>query len=68
MAVPDGLIMTQPRPSGANSTCREQVIYNQDRADQARRSLKGIDEQVANAERAVAGKVPVERNRFIGRP
>ena len=27
--------------------------------------LHGIDEQVAKAERAVAGKVPVKRNRFI---
>ena len=27
--------------------------------------MHGIDEQVAKAERAVAGKVPVKRNRFI---
>ena len=30
-----------------------------------RRTLRGIDEQVAKAERAVAGKAPVKRNRFI---
>jgi hypothetical protein len=35
------------------------------RADRARRTLRGIDEQIAKAERAVAGKVPVKRNRFI---
>jgi transposase len=40
-------------------------IYYQYRADRARRTLRGIDEQVAKAERAVAGKVPVKRNRFI---
>jgi hypothetical protein len=34
-------------------------------ADRARRTLRGIDEQVAKAEKAVAGKVPVKRNRFI---
>ena len=27
--------------------------------------MHGIDEQVAKAERAVAGKAPVKRNRFI---
>src|SRR4029453_16087484 len=44
---------------------RDQVIYYQYRADRARRTLRGIDEQVSKAERAVAGKVPVKRNRFI---
>lgn len=63
--IPDGLILTQPWPPGPNSSRRDQVIYYQHRADRARRTLKGIDEQVAKAERAVAGKVPVKRNRFI---
>jgi len=27
--------------------------------------LRGLDEQVAKAEQAVAGKAPVKRNRFI---
>jgi hypothetical protein len=31
----------------------------------ARRTLRGIDEQVAKAEKAVAGKTPVKRSRFI---
>src|SRR4029453_4310740 len=44
---------------------RDQVIYYQYRAERARRTLHGIDEQVAKAERAVAGKAPVKRNRFI---
>ena len=34
-------------------------------ADRARRTLRGIDEQIAKAEKAVAGKAPVKRNRFI---
>jgi len=63
--VPDGLTLTQPWPPGPNSSRRDQVIYYQYRADRARRTLRGIDEQVAKAERAVAGKVPVKRNRFI---
>jgi hypothetical protein len=63
--LPDGLVLTQPWPPGPNSTRRDQVIYYQYKHDRARRTLRGIDEQVAKAERAVAGKVPVKRNRFI---
>jgi hypothetical protein len=65
LEVPDGLTLTQPWPGGANTTRRDQVIYYQYRADRARRTLRGIDEQVGKAERAVAGKAPVKRNRFI---
>jgi Transposase DDE domain len=63
--IPDGHIFTQPRPGGPTGKLRDQVIYYQYRADRARRTLRGIDEQVAKAEKAVAGKVPVKRNRFI---
>jgi hypothetical protein len=31
----------------------------------ARRTLRGIDEQVAKAQRAVDGHAPVKRNRYI---
>ena len=41
------------------------MIYYQFRADRARRTLRGIDEQVAKAAKAVAGLAPVKRNRFI---
>ena len=44
---------------------RDQVIYYQYKADRARRTLHGIDEQVAKAAKAVAGLAPVKRNRFI---
>ena len=63
--IPDGHIFTQPWPAGATDKRRDQVIYYQYKADRARRTLRGIDEQVAKAEKAVAGKVPVKRNRFI---
>ncbi len=63
--MPDGLILTQPWPAGPADKRRDQVIYYQYKADRARRTLRGIDEQVAKAEKAVAGKVPVKRNRFI---
>ncbi len=61
----DGHIFTQPWPAGPTAQRRDQVIYYQYRHDRARRTLRGIDEQVAKAEKAVAGKVAVKRNRFI---
>jgi hypothetical protein len=62
---PDGLLLTQPRPAGPADKRRDEVVYYRYSADRARRTLRGIDEQVAKAEKAVAGKVPVKRNRFI---
>jgi transposase len=63
--IPDGKVFTQPWPVGPTARRRDRVIYYQYRHDRARRSLRGIDEQVAKAEKAVAGKTPVKRNRFI---
>jgi len=66
--LPDGQTFTQPWPATDAQKARgrrDKVIYYQYRADRARRTLRGIDEQVAKAEKAVAGKVPVKRNRFI---
>jgi hypothetical protein len=65
MEIPDGHVFTQPMPHGPNGTLRNQVTYYQYRADRGCRTLRGIDEQVAKAEKAVAGKAPVKRNRFI---
>ena len=61
----DGHIFTQPWPAGPTANRRDQVIYYQYKADRARRTLRGIDEQVSKAEQAVAGKTPVKRNRFV---
>jgi transposase len=66
--LPDGQVFTQPWPATEVQKAagrRDKVIYYQYRADRGRRTLRGIDEQVAKAEKAVAGKVPVKRNRFI---
>jgi hypothetical protein len=52
---------TQLWPAGSNSSRRDQVIYDQYKADRARRTLRGIDEQVKEAEQAIAGKAPVKR-------
>ena len=63
--IPDGHVFTQPWPAGPHGDRRDQVIYYQYRHDRARRALRGIDEQVAKAVNAVAGKAPIKRNRFI---
>ena len=66
--IPDGHVFTQPWPAGPSGGRRDQVIYYQYKADRARRTLRGIDEQIARAEQAVAGKTPVKRNRFVQLP
>jgi Transposase DDE domain len=63
--IPDGHVFTQPWPAGPKDKRRDQVIYYAYKADRARRTLRGIDEQVAKAAKAVAGLAPVKRNRFI---
>ena len=66
--ISDGQIFTQPWPASSAEKARgipDRVIYYQYRHDRARRSLRGIDEQVAKAEKAVYGHAPVKRNRFI---
>ena len=64
-AIPDGHVFTQPWPATTDSDARDQVIYYKYSADYARRTLKGIDEQIRKAEQAVAGKTAVKRNRFV---
>ncbi len=66
--MPDGHVLTQPWPATAKEKergKRDKTIYYQYSQGRARRSLRGIDEQVRKAEAAVAGKAPVKRNRFI---
>jgi transposase len=66
--IPDQQVFIQTWPATASEKARgipDRVIYYQYRHDRARRALRGIDEQVAKAEKAVAGKVAVKRNRFI---
>ena len=67
-AIPDQLVLTQPWPATSAEKARgipDRVTYYQFRHDRARRTLRGIDEQIAKAQRAVDGKAQVKRNRFI---
>ncbi|WP_290514622.1 IS1634 family transposase [Aeromicrobium sp.] len=66
--IADGQVFTQPWPAVGVAKAagrRDKVTYIRYKADSARRSLHGIDTQIAKAERAVAGKEPVKRNRFV---
>jgi DDE family transposase len=63
--IPDGHVFTQLRPGGSTGRHRDQVVYYQYKASRGRRTLRGIDEQIKKAEQAVAGNVPVKRNRFL---
>jgi hypothetical protein len=63
--IPDGHVFTQPLPGGSTGRHRDQAVYYQYKASRARRTLRGIDEQIKKAEQAVAGQAPVKRNRFL---
>ena len=61
----DGQIFVQPWVMGPKTDPRKRTIFYQYRADRAKRTLKGIDQQIAKAEKAVAGQAAVKRNRFV---
>ena len=61
----DGQIFTQPWLMGTKADPRKRTIFYQYRADRARRTRKGIDQQIAKAKKAVAGQAAVKRNRFV---
>src|SRR5215203_1204729 len=63
--ISEGQIFTQPTIMGTKADPRRQTVFYQYRADRARRTLKGIDHQIAKAEKAVSGQVAVKRNRFV---
>jgi len=63
--ISDGQIFTQPTIMGTKADPRRRTVFYQYRADRARRTLKGIDQQIAKAEKTVSGQVAVKRNRFV---
>ena len=60
-----GQIFTQPWPASPSDGRRDHWFYYQYSADRARRTLRGIEEQVRKAEKALAGQAAVKRNRFV---
>jgi hypothetical protein len=63
--IPDGQVFVQPWPAGPADKRRDHTFVYQYRTDRARRTLRGIYQQVAKAENAVAGKTAVKRNRYV---
>lgn len=63
--IPDGHVFVQPWPAGPADKRKDHTIFYQYRHDRARRTLRGIDQQVAKAEKAVAGQIAVKRNRYV---
>jgi len=63
--LPNGHIFTQPLIQGVKADLRTRTVFYQYSHDRGRRTLKGIDAQVAKAEKAVAGQTTVKRNRFV---
>nr|WP_250506993.1 transposase [Bowdeniella massiliensis] len=62
----NGMILSWPVYEGTAGARRKAITYYQYREQRAKRTLRGIDQQVAKAKKAVAGKAPVKRNRFVG--
>jgi len=65
--LPDGLIVSQQTFMGLKTDLRRRQVHYQYRADRARRTLRGIDEQISKAERTAAGQTQtgLKRNRFL---
>jgi hypothetical protein len=61
----DGMTLTQPTVTGPKADQRRRTTIYQYKTDRARRLLHGIDQQVAKAEKAVAGQAAIKRNRFV---
>lgn len=58
-------MFVQPWPAGPGDKRRDHTIFYQYKADRARRTLRGIDQQITKAENADAGKTAVKRNRYV---
>jgi transposase len=63
--IADQQVFIQPTTMGPKADQRKRTVFYQFRADRAKRTLKGIDAQIAKAEKAVAGQAAVKRNRFV---
>lgn len=62
----NGMILSWPVYEGPAGARRKAMTYYQYRENRAKRTLRGIDQQIDKAQKAVAGKAPVKRNRFVG--
>jgi hypothetical protein len=63
--IEDGHVFTQPTVMGTKADQRQRTIFYQYRTARAKRTMKGIDQQIAKAEKAVKGQAAIKRNRFV---
>lgn len=63
--MPGGHVFTRPWPAAPSDKRRDHTYSYACSHDWARRTLHGIDQQVTKAEKAVAGRIAVKRNRFV---
>jgi len=63
--IADHQIFVQPTVMGAKADQRRRTIFYQYRQGRAKRTLKGIDTQIAKAEKAIKGQAAIKRNRFV---
>lgn len=61
----DQLILRQKQVMGTKNDKRTRTVFFQYRQARAKRTLHGIEQQIAKAEKAVTGQAPIKRNRFI---
>src|SRR5829696_5779656 len=61
----DGMPLTQPVTMRPMADQRRRTPIYQYKTDRARRSVHSIEQQVAKAEKAVAGQAAIKRNRFV---
>jgi hypothetical protein len=64
-SISDQQIFAQPTLMGPKTDQRKRTIYYQYREGRAKRTLKGIDTQIAKAEKAIKGQAAIKRNRFV---
>jgi hypothetical protein len=63
--IEDGHVFTQPTVMGTKADQRKRTTFYQYRTDRAKRTMKGIDQQIAKAEKAIQGQAAIKRNRFV---
>lgn len=63
--IPDKHVFSQSRPAGVAGARREQMFHYRYRADYARRTIKGLEEQLVKARKVVSGEASVKKNRYV---
>ena len=61
----DQQVWVQPMPASPTDGRNDHTVFYQYRADRARRTLRGIEDQVNKAQQAIDGKTAIKRNRFV---